>query len=586
MTIRFRLFTFVITLSCLLIGVSYFATFITMDILSKTEHIYSDQFSALDTLVQTANHAGKADHILSKSLSGSNQNDHISEIENEIFLGEDRLKSFREIYGPILNDKKELEDLEQFFYKWKTEIIAVSAGRPGMPGLNYQESYEKMTQSLGSLFDIIRNNAEGNYTDVRKYGKNLFITYHVIAASGGILGILILMTIYRSVLRPIRTVSLKVEELYEGNGDLTKRLPVKGNDEMAGLAENLNGFIEKTEKILVALRQSIRKADSVKTGTITSISENSTATTQISASMKSISGQITSLDRQIRGAGESVGNLDGSVNQFETQVSEQVSIVEETTASVTEMISSIGNLSNIARGRKEGTENLREKISEGDQKIQESVSSVKDIHADIDTIHQMVNLISGIAAQTNLLAMNAAIEAAHAGDAGRGFAVVSDEIRKLSETSSAQSKSIRNVLLQTVSNIEKATEASGFTLDIYREIQGEFTVLIDAFTEISNNSSELNTGGTQILQTMEHLNSHSINLKDESNRLKRVNSEMVSVMEEISAISRSIDSSIKEMNRGMDDITGGISEMNSLSEDLDYAMNTAEEQLKLFKLTC
>lgn len=173
-----------------------------------------------------------------------------------------------------------------------------------------------------------------------------------------------------------------------------------------------------------------------------------------------------------------------SVSSIGAQVLDQVASVEESTASVAEMIRSVAVLSQISESRRQGTVRLTDKIRAGEVKVQSSFDAVKTIHGDADTIREMVHLISGIAAQTNLLAMNAAIEAAHAGDAGRGFAVVSDEIRKLAETSSQQAKSIGTVLSKMAKNIDAAWAASEFASNVYRDIQAVFGNLIHAFEEM------------------------------------------------------------------------------------------------------
>ena len=598
MTIRFKLFTFVISLSILLMGVSYFATFITMDILSKTEHIYSDQFVGTSHLLQADNNISTIDHSISSSISkyftSSLNNSEINSvkqsIEKELTKVQKNMNNFFELYSKFEEIEDDLNLLKTNFTKWETttlEIIEkILTSSLDIKNINaYETSYQNLNIYFEKLLQYMDSEASKNYTEVRSYGKKLFITYHIIAATGCLLGLFILFTITRSVLKPIKNLNKEVFELSSGDGDLTKRIPIRGNDEMATLGGNLNSFIEKTESILIALQNSIKEVNVIKDGTINSISENSVATTEVSANTQSIVGQVTSLDNQVQGAEASVKRLDKSVSLFENQVMDQVANVEQTTAAVTEMIGSISNLSSIAQGRRRGTEELITKIKEGDKVVQKSVSSVQDINNDIDNILGMVKIISGIASQTNLLAMNAAIEAAHAGEAGRGFAVVADEIRKLAETSRTQSESISGVLSQTVNNIKNAAEASNFTQAIYKDIQSEFNVLIDAFTEISDNSNELDIGGKQILETMDNLNVGSQKLDSESSELKSVNSEMITVMSNLSQISLSINDSIKEINVGMKDIANGIENMNTLSGSLNESMTSAEGHLHKFKLS-
>jgi methyl-accepting chemotaxis protein len=125
----------------------------------------------------------------------------------------------------------------------------------------------------------------------------------------------------------------------------------------------------------------------------------------------------------------------------------------------------------------------------------------------------MVNVINGIAGSTNLLSMNAAIEAAHAGDAGRGFAVVADEIRKLADTSGKNAKEIGRQLKEVIAVITSAAEQSGRTRDSFVEIQTEIAGAMDAFQEITNATGELAEGGKQILEALQTLSDMSSRVK-------------------------------------------------------------------------
>lgn len=591
MTIRYRLNSSVISLSLLLMSIAYFATFITMDVLSRAENIYSYQFQAINILLKADKNIQASNRLLARRIFETSGE--ITEITQLLNTAKQNITVFDNLYGELLPDKRELE---QFHINFKSLVTtnnqileSISENRiehaKELLSDNYKKSFENMRKYHDILIKIIQDQADSNYHGVRNYGKNLFIIYHILAASGALLGLFIIISITMYVIRPIKNLSTQVEELASGEGDLTKTIPISGKDEMASLAGSLNKFLNKTKKILIALDTSIGDANSVKDGTISSISENSAATTEISSNLQSIVGQISSLDDQVGEAESSIERLNNSVNRYENQIYDQVAIVEQTTASVTRMISSITNLSNIAKGRQKGTKELIKKIDEGDVNVQKSTSSVQDINADVDTILELVNMISGIAKQTNLLAMNAAIEAAHAGEAGKGFAVVADEIRKLAETSSNQSTSISSVLSKTVNNINKAAAATSFTQSIYEEIKSEFNILLEAFSEMTRNSSELDISGKQILETMVQLNSRTQQIKDESNELKITNSEMVSVISNLSEISFSINSSIKEINIGMVNITDGIEEMKSFSDDLDQSMTFAKGHINRFKLS-
>ena len=144
--------------------------------------------------------------------------------------------------------------------------------------------------------------------------------------------------------------------------------------------------------------------------------------------------------------------------------------VEESTASVNEMIASLKNLDKMTNARRESASRLVETAKNGGEKLSNTVEVVRNINNSIGSISDMIKIIDGIAAQTNLLAMNAAIEAAHAGDAGRGFAVVADEIRSLAETTSNNSQEIGSIIRDVMEKIHIAAESSEDTIQAFQDI--------------------------------------------------------------------------------------------------------------------
>lgn len=550
----------------MLAAVSYFALFITMDILSKSEHIYERQ---LRSIVQLSN----AERSLFLAERSAGNNSRLSEALN---LAADYLREYEEIYAH--DDPETSARLSR--------AMQIMSNLSDRGTANQEALFSEAGDILADLSARASTEADQNYLSVRRYGFTLLIVYNIYSAIGILLGLLILSTVRKSVLKPIRQVNEQVSQLSSAEGDLTIRLPSEDRqDEMTELADNLNAFMDKTERILIVLHETLSDTNEVKRGILSSVDDNSSAATEISASIASITDQISTMKEIVSQAVEASNSVTDSVSLFEEQVISQASMSEESTAAVSQVIGSVQRLSSIAAERRKGTEQLLQKIKDGDTKVQESVDAVQAIHNDIGSILSMVELISGIAAQTNLLAMNAAIEAAHAGEAGRGFAVVADEIRKLAESSSTQSKSISTVLNGIVSRIKGALEASIFTASIYNGIQNEFDVLGNAFTEISENTQEVGQGSQQILEAMDQLNHHSQELRTEAGHLRGSNQDISGITNHLGQISDLVEQSIHEINQGMRAIAGSMEGLRTQSGNLNESLTSAESQLNKFRLS-
>ncbi len=223
---------------------------------------------------------------------------------------------------------------------------------------------------------------------------------------------------------------------------------------------------------------------------------------------------LGNLNEGFSSTGSALDAIGRSLEELKNNANNQSANVTQSSAAIEEMVASIKSLSQNVRNRKDSVESLIETSRGGEQVMQDTENSFKTVIDQIGSIRDMTSLISGIAARTNLLAMNAAIEAAHAGDAGRGFAVVADEIRKLAESSAANTKQISDNLNVMINSIEKTGTQVRMSGESFREIRHEVDQVARVMEDIHTGMDELNTGSEEILKTTSSLNGLTVSVMD------------------------------------------------------------------------
>ena len=185
---------------------------------------------------------------------------------------------------------------------------------------------------------------------------------------------------------------------------------------------------------------------------------------------------------------------------------DQSANITETGAAMEEMVTSIKNVSNVIKDRMSAMDKLRSTASSGEDTIKKTITAFDRVTENLDEVKQMISIISSIASRTNLLAMNAAIEAAHAGDAGRGFAVVADEVRKLAESSAMNAKQVGETIQQLMNAINESGSAISESGDSFQSIGKEIDQVGHAMDSIDLSIRELATGSDEILSATSFLN--------------------------------------------------------------------------------
>ena len=390
----------------------------------------------------------------------------------------------------------------------------------------------------------------------------------------------------KNIVMPLSTIANSFGTLATGAGDLTVRLASKegGNDVMARISSNFNNFLGKLGDIIRSIQSEAAQLGNVSSNLNDNVSRTKNAINDINQKTDVLSKNAINLSASIEETTSTVNEISKTIESLNYQIGNQANSVNESSAAIEEMVANIQSVSNnLGRASKTFTE-LKGASETGRNTMEGVIESVKETAQHSQQLLEANELIETIASQTNLLAMNAAIEAAHAGDAGKGFSVVADEIRKLAEDTSEQSKKIAEMLRIVVSNIGNVVDQSTDANTVFEDISGQIGNVNDLMSEISMSMNEQAEGSQQVLEslrTMQNTTTLILNGSTEMNTgASMVQKEMVNLRDfayQVKEVTQNVSDKVGQINRSVDSVSSLSNKNNDLSDEL-------YEQTKGFKL--
>jgi len=414
--------------------------------------------------------------------------------------------------------------------------------------------------------------------------NSLRLSMYVIGAIILLTALIIVFFVARTMVKPVQTVVSALQNIAQGEGDLTVRLPVHGNDEVTDLSEYFN---ETIAKIGASIRQvGINSNDMEEIGNelASNMTETASAVNEISANIDGVKQQAMTQAASVTETAATIEEIVRTIKQLNNSIETQAASVAQSSSSVEEMVANIASIGQTLGKTDEVIKSLTTATGDGKATLVTSNTVTQKIAEESGSLMEASSVIQHIASQTNLLAMNAAIEAAHAGEAGKGFAVVADEIRKLAEESSAQGKTITATLKTLSGEIETLSASS-------KTVEEKFNAIFNLAEQVKEMSARLTeamreqeNGSKEVLTAIKSINSVTIEVQAGSEEMLKGGEGVAEEMQKLDSLTRVITESMNEMASGAVQINNAVQEVSEITQKNKRSIESLAEEVSKFKV--
>jgi methyl-accepting chemotaxis protein len=487
-----------------------------------------------------------------------------------------------ENFSPLgsTDDVSEYDDA--FFHTWDTGEL--TTGQVTLQeGWGWLVSiYGPIKNSAGVSVGIVGIDFEAEY--LMKKIRQEAVKQIIMGVVSVAVGLALLLVFLRMIFTRLNNINVILKDISEGEGDLTRRIKILRNDEIGQLAMYFNATLDKIKGMVLGIKGQTVNLYNVGNELSTNMEKTATAIRQIAATIGSLKGRVGEQNESINQTGAAMEHVSVNVDKLNAQVTSQTESVSRSSSAIEEMLANLNSVTETLVKNAENVSQLNGASESGRTGLEGVSASIQEIAKESEGLLQINQVMQTIASQTNLLAMNAAIEAAHAGEAGRGFAVVADEIRKLAENSGKQSKIISTTLKKIKESIDGITASAGAVLGQFQTIDEKVRIVSQQEANIRAAMEEQGEGSKEILESVEKLNDITQQVKQGSEEMLTESKKVIAEGAKLMQASEEISGGMSEMAEGAEQINLAVTKVNEISLTNKEHINELVAEVSKFKV--
>ncbi|MDR0569312.1 MAG: methyl-accepting chemotaxis protein [Spirochaetaceae bacterium] len=457
--------------------------------------------------------------------------------------------------------------------KLKTQIAEVRAGADKKSLFEQSEDYFKLVNTAVSLAeDFSRKQVLRSIVHILSINAAFFLLIFAV------------LLYYSQVNSRIRKVGEMIKAISEQEGDLTKRLNLPAKYEIGIIVQYFDSTLDSITDLVIVIK---KQADALSLiGAKLSFNMTAAAETvaNIAGKIKTVETQTAAQTEGIAETNQAMQGITKRIGAFAEHLETQAEEIARTSQSIEKMLKSIaGTAEGLVKNGK-NVDNLAKASDEGRTSLLEVSESIREIAKSSEGLLEITAVMENIAAQTNLLSMNAAIEAAHAGESGKGFAVVAEEIRKLAESSAEQSTIIGTVLKKIKTLIDAIDVSTAGVLDRFEAIENQVKIVEKEEDLIRIAMEEQGAGSQEIQEYAAHLNSITETIKADAADMRDASRNVFDKSQRLEGIAKNIKTSMREIADGTAHIDAAIQETTRISGENKQHIDIMVGKIHTFKV--